>query len=409
MDRSPLDSVLRRLAAAAVTRRGLGGAAAAAAAAGAAARLGLDETDARKKKRRKRCPDGGRRCGGRCIDTAAAPANCGACGRACGDGEACSAGFCVVVTENADPDVLQAPRNVAVDGGGNLVVVDLVRDHVERFVPGADEIAFFGGRGSADGLFDGPSGIAARDTAVFVADTGNHRIQVFDARTLRHVLSFGSRGDGTTTFNNPGGIEIDPGGDLVYVADTLNHRVKIHTGGGAFVDQFGGPGSGNGQFNLPVDVAVRNAGDGRRAIYVADLNNNRIQIIDDQLRFLGAFGRQGSGDGEFLGPRAVAVAPDGTVFVADGGNDRIQQFSADGAFLRAFGREGSAPGEFRSPEGVAVGPDGTIHVCDAGNKRVQSFKPAGSAADGAAERNGDGAAKTAGGRTAGNRRGDRAS
>jgi DNA-binding beta-propeller fold protein YncE len=59
----------------------------------------------------------------------------------------------------------------------------------------------------------------------------------------------------------------------VYVADAANCRIQVFTGAGAYIAQWGTPGSGNGQFVTPTGVAV----DGSGNVYVADRDNNRIQ------------------------------------------------------------------------------------------------------------------------------------
>jgi DNA-binding beta-propeller fold protein YncE len=111
----------------------------------------------------------------------------------------------------------------------------------------------------------------------------------------------------------------------------------------------------------------------QRNVVVADSGNNRIQVVDQDGGFVRAFGRQGSGNGEFNRPVAVALDPEGNIFVVDQGNNRVQSFSPDGQFLKAFGRQGDGPGEFANPSGIAIDDDGFITVVDTDNHRLQLF------------------------------------
>jgi len=78
-------------------------------------------------------------------------------------------------------------------------------------------------------------------------------------------------------------------------------------------------------------------------VYVADADNHRIQRFLATGQFLGTWGSQGSGDGQFSYPLGVAVAPDGTIYIADTDNHRIQRFSAAGQFLGKWGSYGIEP------------------------------------------------------------------
>ena len=95
------------------------------------------------------------------------------------------------------------------------------------------------------------------------------------------------------------------------------------------------------------------------------------------LTFLNAWGSTGSGNSQFKGPVAPAVAPNGNVYVTDPGNDRVQYFSSTGAFLGSFGTAGTGLGQLESPADVAVDAAGTVYVVDAINNDVQSFGPGG--------------------------------
>ncbi|MGD8968348.1 MAG: TIGR03663 family protein [Anaerolineae bacterium] len=207
---------------------------------------------------------------------------------------------------------------------------------------------------------------------------------------------FGDQGSGRAEFQSPRGIALGPDGS-VYVADSGNHRIQRFTGEGEFLDIWGGRslaeeelGTPRG-FNEPWDVAVApdtatNSEQGI-AVYVADTWNHRIQRLDDQgnaVTAWGFFGEFGPDDGEggqsaFYGPRGVAVAPltgsgaDQLVLVTDTGNKRVQVFGSNGDFAFQWGGGGAVEGYLDEPVGIAFGPEGDVYVADTWNRRVQVF------------------------------------
>jgi len=140
-----------------------------------------------------------------------------------------------------------------------------------------------------------------------------------------------------------------------------------------FLRKWGQEGNGDGQFLGPTAVAV--APDG--TVYVADSKNHRIQYFDTDGTYLGQWGSKGRAGGQFLRSVSVAVAPDGTVYVMDVGNRRVQYFDAAGIYLGQWGSDGAGPGQFDHSANVAVAPDGTVYVADPGNDRIQYFDAAG--------------------------------
>lgn len=92
---------------------------------------------------------------------------------------------------------------------------------------------------------------------------------------------------------------------------------------------------------------------------------------------LGKAGVAGDGPDTFNKPSDVLVAPNGDIFVADGhgpdSNARIVKFSAAGKFIKAWGKQGSGPGEFNNPHSLAMDSKGRLFVADRGNSRVQIF------------------------------------
>lgn len=194
--------------------------------------------------------------------------------------------------------------------------------------------------------------------------------------TLAAVQSIGTFGEAPGQFNAPKALAFAPDGKLV-VADSGNHRIQVFDANGQVVTTFGRLGALPGEFNEPWGVAVDREGN----IYVADTWNHRVQKFAPDGTLLTTWGTfadtQGALEqpGVFWGPRGIFVTDDGRVFVADTGNKRVQVFDTEGRFLGMFGGGGSAPGKMDEPTAVAVAPDGTIYVADTWNRRVQAFSP----------------------------------
>ena len=187
----------------------------------------------------------------------------------------------------------------------------------------------------------------------------------------------GRLGGGRGQFSSPAGVAVDHQGN-VYVADSGNNRIQKFDQDGNFLGAFGTAGGGQGQFNEPWGVAV----DGEGNIYVADTWNHRIQKFDSNFRFLkawgGAFlevGKRQPGPLELFGPRSIAIDADGNLWVTDTGDKRILKFDPDGNPLAQYGGAGSGPGQFNEPVGIAIAPSGEILVADTWNLRIQRFSP----------------------------------
>ena len=225
----------------------------------------------------------------------------------------------------------------------------------------------FGSSGGGAGQFDSPRGIAVSATGrVHVADTANHRIQVFGPTGI-FLFAFGSNGSGDGQFSFPRGVAVDTAG-RIYVADTFNHRIQVFDSTGAFLLKWGTNGSGDGQFDFP--QAVRLAGTSE--IYAAD-GNDRVQVFDLAGNFVRKFGSFGFTDGLLNNPHDVAVDSASRAFVADFGNHRVQVFDASGSFLFYLGSDNGGGGLFFFPTGVALDGDGRAYVSDSNNHRIQVF------------------------------------
>jgi len=289
--------------------------------------------------------------------------------------------------ELPDRQGFRSPADVDVAWGRNVLVVVDTGNHVVHIFDTYGKLsATLGGRGSGGGRLRYPGGavvvpaagyspvpqvaIASLTTSVFVADTGNNRIQRLYMDNRLAPQEWGSVGSGNGQFRSPQGIALGPGGQ-VYVADTGNNRVQVFGSDGVFRLKWGSQGSGDGQFRGPVDLAVDSSG----SAYVVDAGNHRVQKFDSQGRFLGKWGSKGARDGQLEGPHGIALDRRGYVYVADSMNSRIQKFNPQGYFQAKWGSQGSGDGQLRAPKGLAVNSVGDVLVADAGNNKIKKFRP----------------------------------
>ncbi len=225
--------------------------------------------------------------------------------------------------------------------------------------------------------FDAPSGVAVSDGGlVFVADTGRDRIRVFGASGML-VAQWGGEGPLAGEFQSPSAVAWSRAGldapSRVYVADTGNNRVQVFDPDGEFRGQWGSAGQGQGQFDSPRGIAVDNTG----RVYVADTGNDRIQVFDSDGNFVRAWGTSGNGDEMLDRPAGISVRDaDNAIFVADSGNNRIQQFSPDGVLVRSNFGAVTGPA-YNGPMSVSAGAAGEIFVGDTGNDRVVALSAEG--------------------------------
>jgi streptogramin lyase len=181
------------------------------------------------------------------------------------------------------------------------------------------------------------------------------------------VQKWGTNGTGDGQFNTPVGIAIDASGNI-YVTDTNNLRIQKFNANGQFITKWGSWSSGDGQFQHPQGVTIDTSGN----IYVVD-TNHRIQKFNANGQFITKWGLQGSGDGQFQQPLGVTVDTNGNIYVADYGNHRIQKFNVNGQFVTKWGSRGSGDGQFQYPADVVVDASGNIYVTDTNNHRIQKF------------------------------------
>ena len=189
---------------------------------------------------------------------------------------------------------------------------------------------------------------------------------------LRFSQYWGRQGEGSGDFLKPFGIATDASGNI-YVADTYNNRIQVFDSSGTFMKGWGQKGASSGSMVRPYDIAV----DGEGNVYVADTYNHRIQKFDPNGGFLGQWGRKGAGSGEFAFLSGIAVGPDNSIYAVDAKLHRVQIFDHQGKFLRSWGGKGRGTGSFVTPMGITVDGNGSVYVADSKMRRVQKFDPQG--------------------------------
>ncbi len=247
----------------------------------------------------------------------------------------------------------------------------------------------WGIKGTGNGEFKSPGAMAIDETGnVYVCDTGNKRIQVFDSEGNFQFAfsSFDAPAPAPDGLQHPVGITVgpnghvwvsdnDPGGDLSPVErEACNRIVEFGPDGGyiASYGTYGSFGSPGGFFNQPHGLTFDRNG----LLYVCDRLNNRLQTFDTVTQTWTTHGSQGFGLGEFTNPEDVATDSVGNILVADTEGFRIQKLDSGWNFITQYGipgTPGSGDDMFNLPSAIDVDSNDFVYVLDTMNYRVMKF------------------------------------
>ncbi len=271
------------------------------------------------------------------------------------------------------PGALANPSGVAVDGEGNLYVLDSGNARIQKFAPDGRPLKTTGDAGSGEGQFNQPADLAIdAEGDVYVIDTWNHRVQKFDA-DLTFITAWGGP---TKDLVNPGDYEmwgprsiaVDGDGN-VWVVDTGTQRVRKFSPDGELLGTVGERGRGLGQFREPVGITFDPVtGD----FLVADVGNARIQRFDSEMQAIAAYPIDAWSDLDPRNKPDLAALPDGRILASDPVHGRILLLDEAGSVIASLS---SVSGEALAfPRGIAYDADGGFVITSEGAAgRVRRF------------------------------------
>jgi DNA-binding beta-propeller fold protein YncE len=176
--------------------------------------------------------------------------------------------------------VLKRPTGMARDAErGVLYVADTRAHDIKLFADDGRLLSTLGHRGEGDGEFNGPTHLAFAQGKLYVTDTLNARIQVFERDSALPLRKIGQRGLYVGNLVRPKGVAVDGEGN-VYVVEGYHDYVLVFNAEGEFLMPIGGTGPGTGNFYLPAGIWV----DARNRVFVADMFNGRVVVF----QFLGS-------------------------------------------------------------------------------------------------------------------------
>jgi len=287
----------------------------------------------------------------------------------------------------------------------NIWVGDQRNCRFQEFNKSGSYLSQFGSCGTGNGQFGQAWGVKFDASGnIWVADDGCSRVEEWNSSGT-YLMAIGTgyqgaggsictNGTGNGQMNTPTGLAIDASGNI-WVAEWYNNRVQEFNSSGTFLLAIGSgyngvsgtkthSGSGNGQLNVPLDVAFDLSGN----VWVADSYNNRVQEFNSSGTFLLAIGtgyngvsgtktNSGGGNGQLNNPQGLAFDASGNIWVADGNNCRAEEFNSSGTYLSQFGSCGTGNGQFENPIGIAFDASGNLWVTDWSNDNVQEFNSSG--------------------------------
>jgi tripartite motif-containing protein 71 len=277
---------------------------------------------------------------------------------------------CLNVTTLFDiKDGFNQPSDLSVGPNGSIYLVDGVNNRI--FVVGDDgRYKFtFGAEGTDKGQFKYPLGIGISDAGkVFIADTGNHRIQVFDLKGS-FLYMFAVRTASNEKPSDPVDVLASNLRDLLYISDNDNHKIKVYKQNGSYEFEWGTPGEDFGAFRYPGMMTINKYNE----VFVVDVLNTRVQKFDPFGKFISDIGSWGVLQGKFFRPKGIALDKNNRVFVSDSYMGVIQAFTDMGRFIGVV-CENNKKRQFNTPAGIFIDKNNRLLVVEMRGNKITVLK-----------------------------------
>jgi sugar lactone lactonase YvrE len=225
--------------------------------------------------------------------------------------------------EGNGPGEFKFPYGISVDEKGRVFVADLYNGKISIHDPKGKFIQYFAEESSKNGKLTAPAALRIIDKKVYVTDISANKAFVFDMNG-KLLLEVGKPGKQQGEFSAPNGITADDEG-TIYVVDTGNQRVQIFDKTGKFVKIVNGSKNGKGESILvnPRGIDI----DSRGIMYVVSNLTHLVYGFDKEGNKVFQFGGMGDGTGQFYLPNGLYVDQDDNVYITDTVNLRVQVFN----------------------------------------------------------------------------------
>ncbi|MDH3884240.1 MAG: NHL repeat-containing protein [Desulfobacterales bacterium] len=268
-------------------------------------------------------------------------------------------------------DQLNQPSDVTVSKDGRIYVVDGVNSKIRIYDQGGRLVSSFGSAGAGSSQLRFPLGIDLDGSGnIYVADAGNHRVQIFSAQG-----DFIAKMDlprGKIKPADPTDVAVDQTRQHCYVVDNDNHRILVYDLANLeLIRTIGTPGSERRNFNYPFLMAL----DKDNYLYVVEVINTRVQVLNPEGLFVNFIGAWGVEEGEFYRPKGVALDRHNRVYVSDSYLGVIQVFDANGNFYAALGDPRTKKvKKFKTPVGLFIDHLNRLYVVEMRANKVSVFR-----------------------------------